>query len=283
MMICRSRGGSDEVSEVNRIRIKIVVMFVPLLALTTSLILYANSLGLKNNHVSDLILILVSGAACFYAIMIVLRQKFDGVNGISYAVFASGLLFWFAAEFSWGYYEIVLGEDIPSIGIADILWLVGYGPFIYYVLRLYMFYCSKQVEKRTMAIIGMLIGMLGIFMINSLLNGLSMDEMDSATAVAVTYILLDLFLLTFILATLWTLWNGKLASVTFFFITSSLLIGTVADMIYGYAIIHEKELWIADILFSAQYICIVGALFWHNRFFVFSKDRMIREWQKENK
>ncbi|MFN4336225.1 MAG: hypothetical protein ACK4FV_01400 [Candidatus Nitrosocaldus sp.] len=269
-------------SEVYRMRMKIVTTLVPLLVLTTSIILYADSLGLKNNHVSDIVLIVASGVACFYAIMIVLRQRFDGVNGISYAVFASGLLLWFAAEFSWGYYEIVIGEDIPSMGIADMLWLAGYGPFMYYVLRLYRFYC-KQMEKRTMAIIGMLIGMLGIFMLNSLLNGLSIDDIDDATTVAVTYILLDLFLLTFILAILWTLWNGELASVTFFFLTSSLLIGMVADMIYGYAIIHEDEAWFADIFFSAQYICIIGALFWYNRFFVFNKERMIREWQKENK
>ncbi|MEM3124500.1 MAG: hypothetical protein QXM95_01635 [Candidatus Nitrosocaldus sp.] len=276
-MICKSKD-----SEVDRVRIRIVLTLVPLLVLTTSLILYAGSLGLKNNHVSDIVLIVASGAACFYALMIVLRQRFDGINGIAYAAFASGLLLWFAAEFSWGYYEIMLGEDIPSMGIADILWLAGYGPFIYYVLRLYRFYC-RQMEKRTMVIIGMLIVMLGIFMLNSLLNGLSIDGMDSATAVAVAYILLDLFLLTFILAILWTLWNGELASVTFFFLTSSLLIGTVADMIYGYAIVHESEPWLADIFFSAQYICIIGALFWHNRFFVFNRKRMIREWQEENK
>ncbi|SPC34437.1 conserved membrane protein of unknown function [Candidatus Nitrosocaldus cavascurensis] len=277
-MICR---GMSKGSEVYRMRIKIVATLVPLLVLTTSLILYANALGLKNNHASDLVLIVTSGVACFYAIIIVLRQRFDGIHGISYATFASGLLLWFAAEFSWGYYEIVLGEDIPSMGIADMLWLAGYGPFMYYVLRLYRFYC-RQMEKRTIAIIGILIGMLGIFMLNSLLNGLSIDDIDAATTVAVTYILLDLFLLEFILAILWTLWNGELASVTFFFLTSSLLIGTVGDMIYGYAIIHGDEVWYADIFFSADYICIIGALFWHNRFFVFSKDRMIREWQKEN-
>ncbi|MEM2923206.1 MAG: hypothetical protein QW560_02175 [Candidatus Nitrosocaldus sp.] len=275
-MICRSN------SEVRRMQQKIVATLAPLIVLTTSLILYADSFGLKNNHVSDIVLIVASGAACFYAIMIVLRQRFDGINGISYAVFATGLLLWFAAEFSWGYYEMVLGDEVPSMGVADMLWLAGYGPFIYYVLRLYTFYC-KGIERRTIAIIVMLIGMLCIIMLNSLLDGLSIDGIDSATAIAVIYIVLDLFLLAFIIAILWTLWNGELVSVTFFFLTSSLLIGMVADMIYGYAIIHGEEVWFADVFFSIQYICIVGALFWYNRFFILNRKRMLREWQEENR
>ncbi|MCS7140738.1 MAG: hypothetical protein NZ888_00945 [Candidatus Nitrosocaldus sp.] len=278
-MICRSRGKG---SEVYSMRIKIVATLVPLIVLTTSLILYADSFGLRNNHVSDVVLIVLSGVACSYAIMIVLRQRFDGVNGIAYAVFAAGLLLWFAAEFAWGYYEIVLGDDVPSMGIADMLWLAGYGPFIYYVLRLYRFYC-REIEGRTMAVITIPVGMLSVFMLGSLLHGLSMEDVDGATAVAVAYILLDLFLFVFILAILWTLWSGELASVTFFFLTSSLLIGMVADMIYGYTMIYGGEPWMADIFFSIQYICIAGALIWHNRFFVFNRRRMMREWQEDNR
>jgi len=45
--------------------------------------------------------------------------------------FALSMSLFLIAEVTWSYYEIILGEEAPTVGFADIFWILGYLPLIY--------------------------------------------------------------------------------------------------------------------------------------------------------
>ena len=75
------------------------------------------------------------GNAAILSLVIVYRQGLDGLLGKAYAALAIGISFWFIAEMIWTYYQVGLGIESPFPSVADLFWLIGYLPFIYYMFK----------------------------------------------------------------------------------------------------------------------------------------------------
>lgn len=64
--------------------------------------------------------------------------------GKAYTFLGVGLALFLIAEIIWSYYEIVLEIENPFRSIADALWLIGYGPLLYFVFKMYRFFGASN-------------------------------------------------------------------------------------------------------------------------------------------
>ena len=85
--------------------------------------------------------------AAFLSILILYHQRIDGEMGKAFLMLTIGLVAWAVAEFLFTYSEIITLELQRSIMLSDLLWLFGYGPLIYYSLKMYIVFHNYSSKK----------------------------------------------------------------------------------------------------------------------------------------
>ena len=85
----------------------------------------------------DIIEPLAAAIAAGLSVLVICKQKTDGLIGKAYTFLGAGLVLFLVAEIIWSYYEIVLEIENPFPSIADALWLIGYGLLFYFVFKMY--------------------------------------------------------------------------------------------------------------------------------------------------
>jgi hypothetical protein len=238
-----------------------------------------------NLVLSDMSINAAAAAALFFSLLIVVRQKLGGLHGKTYAAFAAGLVLWFAAELVQTYYEIGTEEDVPFPSIADALWLLGYGPFGYHLFITYRFF-NKSAKPHNLALV--LAGTAGVFgsIVPLTILSSSLIEDDPLTLfVNVAYPTLDAALIVPSVMTFSILRKGRLGAMPWTFLSASILIIAAADSAFGYisATSPDSEIWGFSIFYLTGYLCVAGALYCHNRSFIFDKARALKVWQEQNR
>jgi diguanylate cyclase len=199
-------------------------------------------------------------------------RKVSLVEKRVYVILVGGLSLWLAAELLWTYYELGLGIETPYPSAADALWLIGYGPFIYYVYSKYRRASSELPERRLITVFLttiIIISIIAIFLfpiVDSTLNG---SNNLTELAIGVSYPVLDAVLLTLAIM---TFVNIRLDAREYYPFVSSLLIlvamvaFVIADTGFGYEAAMDTEqlqehdqAW--NSLYNLGYISIAGALF----------------------
>ncbi len=90
----------------------------------------------KKVIIYDIIEPLAAAIAVGLSALVIYRQKTDGLMGKAYSFLGVGLALFLIAEIIWSYYEIALEIENPFPSIADALWLIGYGPLLYFVFKM---------------------------------------------------------------------------------------------------------------------------------------------------
>jgi hypothetical protein len=103
--------------------------------------------------------------------------------------------------------------------------------------------------------------------------------------VNVLYPSLDAALIVPAIMTFSILRKGRLTAIPWVLLSASILIIAAADSIFGYlaATNPDSEIWGFGVFYLSGYLCMGGALYCHNRFFIFSKARAVKIWQEENR
>jgi hypothetical protein len=215
------------------------------------------------------------------SLIVVYRQKLDGLFGKSYASLAAGLVLWFIAEVLWSFFEFGSDHETPSLLRADFFWLAGYGAFIYYGFSMYTFF-GKRPSKRNVAIISITCILFLAYSIQLNISDYELTKQEDILLFSLsnTYVALDLILMT--LAALLILSPGKrgrLTSIPWIFI--AFLIIAIGDSGLGYT--QPTEILYTHIFYICGYIVMAAGLFWHNRIFVFDEKREQIKWQKKNR
>jgi hypothetical protein len=234
---------------------------------------------------SDLSINAAAAAALFFALLILYRQKLGGLHGKTYAAFAIGLSLWFAAEVVQTYYEIGSEEEVPFPSIADALWLLGYVPFGYHLFVTYRFFVKSARPHTLFVVLATTAGIFGSMVpITILSSSLLVDDIP-ALFVNVAYPALDAALIVPAIMMFSILRKGKLGSIPWVLLAASILIIAAADSVFGYisATSPDSEIWGFSILYLAGYLLMAGALYCHDRLFVFNRSRAVRVWQEQNK
>jgi hypothetical protein len=234
---------------------------------------------------SDLAINIGAAASLILASVIVQRQKLGGLHGKTYAAFAIGLALWFAAEIIQTYYEIGTEEEVPYPSIADALWLAGYGPFGYHLFATYRFFNKSAKPHSLVIVIATTAAIFGSFVPITVLSSSLVTENLVELVVNVMYPALDAILIVPAIMMFSILRKGKLAAIPWVLLSASLLIIAAADSAFGYiaATSPDSEIWGFSAFYFAGYLCMAGALYCHNRFFVFSKARSVKLWQEQNR
>ena len=234
---------------------------------------------------SDLSINAAAAAALSFALLIVYRQKLGGLHGETYAAFAIGLSLWFAAELVQTYYEIGSEEEVPFPSIADALWLLGYVPFGYHLFVTYRFFVKSAKPHTLFVVLATTAAVFGsIVPVTILSSSLLVDDVP-ALFVNVAYPTLDAALIVPAIMMFSILRKGKLGSIPWVLLAASILIIAAADSVFGYisATSPDSEIWGFSILYLAGYLLMAGALYCHNRLFIFDRSRAVKVFQEQNK
>jgi hypothetical protein len=84
----------------------------------------------------DLLTVLLTALAV--VLMVMMWRTFERGEPlwIVWGILAVGMLLWTLGEALWGYYEVILKDELPYPSVADVAWVVGYIPlFIGFFLR----------------------------------------------------------------------------------------------------------------------------------------------------
>lgn len=234
---------------------------------------------------SDLSINAAAAAALFFALLILYRQKFGGLHGKTYAAFAMGLSLWFAAEVVQTYYEIGSEEEVPFPSIADALWLLGYVPFGYHLFVTYRFFVKSARPHTLFVVLATTAAIFGSLVPITILSSSLLADDIPALFVNVAYPTLDAALIVPAIMMFSILRKGKLGFIPWVLLAASILIIAAADSIFGYisATSPDSEIWGFSIFYLTGYLLMAGALYCHNRLFIFNRSRAVRIWQEQNK
>jgi hypothetical protein len=234
---------------------------------------------------TDLSINVAAAAALSLSLLIVYKQKLGGLHGKTYAAFALGLVMWFAAELIQTYYEIGTEEEVPFPSVADALWLLGYGPFGYHLFVTHRFFNRSAKPHTFVLVVATTAGIFGSMVPITVLNSSLVEDDPVTLFVNVAYPALDAALIVPAIMMFSILRKGKLGAAPWVLLSASILIIAVADSAFGYisATSPDSEIWGFSIFYFAGYLCMTGALYCHNRFFIFSMSRALKIWQRQNR
>jgi hypothetical protein len=157
-----------------------------------------------------------------------------------WAQVAVGMLLWTAAEAIWGYYEVVLGEEVPYPSAADLFWLVGYLPLYLALLSRYRIFQTAPTRRQEL-LIGLfaLLFSIGsfVFVLYPMLVSFDTHRLIESL-LNIIYPLADLLLLILTLAIVFTLEEGRF-SLTWRLFGLGLVLVALADLLFSYATWNE--------------------------------------------
>jgi hypothetical protein len=271
---------------VNTIRKRLVISLIVCIVLVDSLVLLAPE-GTRLT-IGDIVNPSSIVIATALSLLVVYRQKTDGLIGKAYAFLAAGLTLWCIAEILWSFTELVLGQKRPFPSISDGLWLIAYGPLIYYAFKMYnAFHNNSSKFSITLVSIGVAAYLLYIIPLTASTYQLSKQEDIFLFLISISYSILDMVFIfpasLIILNAVRGARGGELTSIPWIFL--SMVVIAVADSVFGYTSVAGLDAleWTSPPIYSAGYLLMAVGLFWHNRFFIFDEKRVIEKWQKDNR
>jgi hypothetical protein len=193
---------------------------------------------------------------------------------------------WFVAQLTWSLFE----HQSPTPSVKDILWLVGYGLFGYFLYNL-LYNLRKELEVLTVGIIATTITIsltYIVLIISSVSSLLAFQKQElSVTILTIAYPILDAILLVPAVLILWirrnpvTLEHKSLRveqqqNISWILLSLSMILFAIADSGFAYITAlnlttFQKEVWIWDIFYNCGYILLAGALTGYSTFFAMYK------------
>jgi hypothetical protein len=224
----------------------------------------------KKVIICDIIEPLAAAIAVGLSVLVIYRQKTDGLMGKAYTFLGVGLALFFIAEIIWSYYEIALEIENPFPSIADALWLIGYGPLLYFVFKMYRFFGASNSRIHQL-----FVSVAGAVLLLYLISGISQTA-DFTTQwritsfiISISYPTLDIILLIPAGLIILSPMKGELTSIPWIFL--AVLIMSIGDSTFAYtsnvATLQQMN-WIWNLFFITSYLVTSAGLFWHNRFFI---------------
>jgi diguanylate cyclase len=277
---------TQQALNVKTIRKRLVIALIVSIVLADSLVLLAPQE--RRLVIGDIINPISIVIAAALSLLVVYRQKTDGLIGKAYAFLAAGLTLWCIAEILWSFTELVLGQKRPFPSISDGLWLIAYGPLIYYAFKMYnAFHNNSSRFSITLVSIGVAAYLLYIIPLTASTYELSKQEDIFLFLISISYSILDMVFIfpasLIILNAVRGARGGELTSIPWIFL--SMVVIAVADSVFGYTSVAGLDAleWTSPPIYSAGYLLMAVGLFWHNRFFIFDEKRVIEKWQKDNR
>lgn len=219
-----------------------------------------------------------AAVAMSLAMLVVRKQGIRGAFGRSYLMLAAGLVLYFIAEITWGYYSIGLGVETPFPSLADAFWLAAYAPFGYGLFSLAKLYSKHKNKIVTIAIVSTITAALSALYIYELVSvsDLSSGEPDAiiGLGIGIAYPILDAILIVPALMAVLSAGRGYLTSIPWIFI--SWIFTVIADTIFGFTAVQsiagDVSVW--NLFYNAAYLSMAAGLLWHVRYLIYDPAKM---------
>jgi hypothetical protein len=192
--------------------------------------------------------------------------------------FSIGVALWFAAELIYSYYEIGLRVQAPFPSVADPVYLLGYGFFVYSFYKM-LNYLKQSIDHDVivLASIAVCVSLSFILYLSMGIGQIMTPLGDQLTDIlSVTYAVLDGVLFVPGLVILWSIKTAStqenLIYSHWIFVSAFVILNAIGDVGYGYnAIVGSlvKNEWIWNMFFNTAYITIAVAVFWQVRHYQF--------------
>jgi hypothetical protein len=258
------------------------------LVLGTSVVL-ANTLVINfvlqfpNQHYSITVAALNATAclATIYGLITIYRYGFRGAHGQSLLYLTLGILFWFIADLTLAYGHFVQHHEEEQslvVSFADPCWIVGYIFFLLHLFTALRFVRRDQIHA--FSVIMVVIASGTIIAYNLILpsgsfakgEGRIIGEIRTGfidLVLSILYPILDLVLIIPSVIILTVHRKDYLNFMPWILSSLSLLINAIADdgFVHHFLQGSTKEMWIWDLFFMTDYIILVGAFYWYNRFY----------------
>lgn len=265
------------------------------IAVTNSLIIFASDED-KKFYFARLTTTITSAAALATAVVMVYKFKTKQKQSDSYQ-FHKGddklhfsiclfLALWFVAHLIWSFYE----QQLPVLSIDDVLWLLGYALFGYFLYKL-VYSFRKVLEAQTIGIIAIIVIISLSYTVLLILSASSLlsfqKEETSVMILTLVYPILDAVLLVPAVLIFWigrstvTLEHKALKAdqrqnISWILLSLSMILFAIADSGFAYIsasnlMTVQKEVWIWNIFYNCGYITLAGALTGYSNFFTLTR------------
>lgn len=226
-----------------------------------------------------------ASVAVAIATLVSIRQGIRGLYGSAHAALAAGLALWLAAELLWTYYQLGLGIDNPFPSLADALWLAGYAPIAFHLLRVYSFFGRGRPAVAAGVWLGYTAFVVYLTLVLVAAASAEHEYGTLALALSISYPALDGLLIVPCILVLLSLRHGRFTAPPWTLLSSAILLMAAADSGFAYysAAGLEDQIWMWDLLYNMGYIAIAATSFWHKRFFIFDNNKLKKMWQWENR
>jgi len=224
----------------------------------------------KKAMLIDIIKPTSAAIATVFSLVVVYRQKTDGIIGKAFTLLAVGLTLFLIGELISSYNGIALGIENSLPSIAYVFWTIAYGPIFYFVFKMYYFLGASQ--SKTHQILICIVG--AVFLTYFITLASQTAEFSTQRGIAsffisITYPVLDVVLIVPSALILLNPEKGSLTSIPWIFL-AVLTLG-IGDSIFAYTYnvrTMEDLNWISKLFFITSYVIVAGGLFWHNKFFI---------------
>jgi hypothetical protein len=214
--------------------------------------------------------------AASLSVLILYHQKIDGELGKAFLMLTIGLAVWAVAEILFSYSGIITLELQRNIMLSDLLWLIGYGPLIYYSLKMYVLFHNYSSKKSIAVILIMMIAYLTYILpfISDTYNSSSNEDL-ALFYVSILYLFLDLIFIfpaSLVILNSGIFDNKNKGVLTFFpwMFVAMIIIG-IADSTFAYTSVsgyYQLE-WITTPIYTSGYLLMAFGLYWHYKFFIY--------------
>jgi hypothetical protein len=262
-------------TSIRNARMKMIIGLVAATIAVNCIILLSPNAEAKN-FFGNILRPITASFATGLAIMVVRKQGTKGIFGRAYAALAAGLILYFIAEVTWGYYSIGLGVEVPFPSPADGFWLAAYAPFGYGLFRLANLHSKHKNRLRQMALIGGIAAVLSGLYIYELISVSEVSTSDDliGLAIGIAYPILDAILIVPALMAVLSAGRGYLTSIPWIFI--SWVFTVIADTIFGFTAVMSVagELSVWNLFYNAAYLSMAAGMIWHLRYMIYDPQRM---------
>lgn len=217
---------------------------------------------------SDLQSVLFASLAVFACLRAYKTFNFQSVAGKVAFFIMLGMLSWLLGEVIWGFYEVVLAIEAPTVSWADAAWLTGYVWFfigLYYTIKIGVrTLTNNKVLLFTLICIGITAGATFLYVDSNKLQ----EKMTSAEYVVnVGYPLGDLILFIFVILLFFTISaaGNTLLAQSWLFMSGAFVLDVVADTFYLYFIRGYQSGSLIDIFWQAAYFLMAIAFYKQSR------------------
>ncbi|MGA8905126.1 MAG: hypothetical protein WB661_08990 [Candidatus Bathyarchaeia archaeon] len=190
---------------------------------------------------TDVLFVLTSGVTAAFGFLVVMGDRGD-VTALTHLRqrlrrvhmgFFLAILLWFAGEFTWLIYEVILGVRIPYPSIADVFYLAGYVPALVSIVGFMTIF--RKLVTFSKEIVSILVGLLIIGVTAAfLLYPLSISSSPAFVKVFdLAYPLLDAVLVALVMMRL-IAFVGTSIGKPWIWIFSGLLLYSFADILFSW-------------------------------------------------